>query len=77
MDFWKSATSGHSIFAWITVLTGSILFLWFLWPLLFKGMINTGNICGMLFSAVLVLYGIFYRAVHQKAAFWWQYQPAN
>ena len=77
MDFWKSVTSGHSIFAWITVLTGSILFLWFLWPLLFKGMINTGNICGMLFSAVLVLYGIFYRAVHQKAAFWWQYQPAR
>jgi len=38
---------------------GGVLFLWFFLPALIKGMWNFGSVCGMLFSAAAVCYGLF------------------
>lgn len=46
------------------LITGSIFFLWFAIPMLVKGIINIGNITGMVIFGLLLLYGIFQRRVN-------------
>lgn len=57
-----------------TVITGVgvLLFLWFAIPLVTRGIINIGNITGMLLSVMLLGYGIFYAKVHQQIVELWQ-----
>lgn len=43
---------------------GAIIFLWFAFPFVAKGIINIGNITGMLVSVMLFGYGICYVSVH-------------
>lgn len=61
----------------LLALCGVVLFLWFCWPAAFKGILNAGNVCGMLLSAVMVVYGICHRAIHQLFISLWQKQPAR
>ena len=56
-------------------LIGALLFLWFCWPAVFKGMLNAGNLCGMFVSAVLMFYSIRFQAIHKLAAQLWQKKP--
>lgn len=56
-------------------LVGTVFFLWFCWPAVFKGMLNTGNICGMLASAMLFFYGSHISKVHQMLGNAWQKKP--
>lgn len=62
---------GHLVFA-LFILIGGILFLWFCWPAVFKGIMNTGNLCGMLGSVALVFYGMRHKVVHQLIGNLWQ-----
>ncbi len=57
-----------------TVITGvgAMFFLWFTIPLVARGIINIGNITGMLLSVILLGYGIFYVKVHQQLVGLWQ-----
>lgn len=64
--------NGYNLLFGLLILVGSVLFLWFCWPLVFKGILNAGNLCGMFGSAVFVFYGIRHRAVHQLLAQLWQ-----
>lgn len=50
---------------------GAIFFLWFAIPLI-AGIINIGNMTGMIISAMLAGYGFFYRMVHMWIAKIWQ-----
>ncbi len=49
----------------LLIVIGGLCFAWFCWPLVFKGILNAGNGCGMLGAAVLIFYGARHRAVHQ------------
>lgn len=61
----KIHITGQSFLAAILILGGSFLFLWFCWPAVFKGVLNVGNLCGMLGAFLFLLYGIRMRAVNQ------------
>ena len=67
--------TGVQLFYLFIILLGSIFFMWFLWPAIFKGMINAGNVCGILGCAVVVFYGIRYREVHRLLSQMWQRKP--
>ncbi len=75
MDRWYMAIF-HVIYGLFT-LCGSVFFLWFCWPAVFKGVFNTGNLCGMLLSVLMVLYGIRYRQIHQLIRTLWHRQIAR
>lgn len=47
----------------IVFITGAILFIWFAIPL-FIGVLNSGNGIGLTFSALLILYGVFFEKVN-------------
>lgn len=68
----KTVFTGQNICFGIIILIGSVLFLWFLWPAVFKGIVNTGNLCGLTGSALLVFYGIRHSAIHRFLAELWQ-----
>lgn len=59
MKFTKTAKS-------ILIIVGTILLIFFLIPLLFMGILNTGNGIGITFSFLMILYGIFFRQVNEK-----------
>lgn len=61
--------SGCALFA------GTILFVWFCWPAVFKSMLNAGNVTGMLLSAAMIFYGMRFQKLHQIAADLWQKKP--
>lgn len=48
----------------LLMVMGSLFFLWFFLPALLKGMWNFGSVCGMLFSAAAVCYGVFFCRVN-------------
>ncbi len=77
MNMGKTSVTGYQIVYGILVLAGCISFLWFFWPLIFKRILNAGNLCGMAGSAVIIYYGICHRAVHQCIAGLWQSLPAR
>lgn len=68
---------GQNLLSVLLGLVGSFLFLWFCWPAVFKGIINAGNLCGMLGSAAMVFYGVKHKAVHQLLVNLWQKGPAR
>lgn len=71
----KTNFMGYHIISGCVFLVGAGLFVWFCWPALFKGMVNAGNTCGMLVSAVMMFYGLRFHKVHQIAADLWQKKP--
>lgn len=68
----KTDFIGYHILSGCVFLVGAGLFLWFCWPVVFKGMLNAGNACGMLASAALMFYGLRFQKIHQLAAELWQ-----
>ena len=50
---------------------GIILFLWFAIPIA-AGIFNIGNVTGMILSAAVAAYGMFYQRVHVQLAQMWQ-----
>ena len=56
-------------------LIGAVLFVWFCWPAVFKGMLNAGNVCGMLATTVMMFYSLRCKKIHQLAAQLWQKKP--
>ena len=75
-DFTRNFT-GNGFFFITLIALGSIFFLWFLWPAVFKGMLNAGNVCGMLGGMAAVFYGIWHNAVHRLVIKLWQLKPAR
>lgn len=61
----------------IMFVIGALLFCWFCWPAVCKGMLNTGNICGMAIAAVTMFYGIFLRNIHLFFVELWQKKPVR
>ncbi len=53
-------------------IAGTLFFLWFVWPAVFKGIINAGNLCGMFGSAMMAFYGLKHQIVHQAILQLWQ-----
>lgn len=50
----------------ILIIVGTILLIFFLIPLYFMGILNAGNGIGITFSALMILYGIFFRQINGK-----------
>lgn len=55
----------------VITIAGVILFLWFAFPFA-AGIINIGNVTGVLIAALLCGYGMFYTKVHLWFAEFWQ-----
>lgn len=68
---------GYHMLSGCVCLLGAVLFVWFCWPALFKGMINAGNSCGMLISAAMIVCGIRYKTLRQLLIQLWQKKPAR
>lgn len=71
----KAAVMGYHMVSACVFFIGAGLFVWFFWPAVFKGMLNTGNSCGMLASVAMMFYGIHYQKVHRFFADLWQKKP--
>ena len=48
----------------IGAIVGALLFLWFLLPYMVAGILNIGNMTGMVVSVVLLLYVLFASLIH-------------
>lgn len=55
----------------LVIIIGAVLFIWFFLPL-FAGILNAGNIIGMLFCACVLCYGIFMRGIHRGIKKFWK-----
>lgn len=77
MNIDRTNLTGHHAVFGLALFFGCILFVWFFWPLLLKGILNAGNVCGMAGSALLIFYGIRHQAVHRFIAELWQSRPAR
>ncbi|MBQ2902617.1 MAG: YdcF family protein [Agathobacter sp.] len=53
------------VLRFIGVVLGTILFLWFLLPFLVAGILNIGNVTGIVVSAVFVIYMAFLPLIHE------------
>lgn len=73
----KTDFHGQNLLFGVMVVVSGIMFLWFLCPAIRKGIINTGNVCGMLGCAILVYYGIRHKAIHLLIAGLWQKKAAR
>lgn len=71
----KTSFIGYHILPGCICLIGAGLFAWFCWPAVFKGMLNTGNSCGMFASVVMMFYGIRYQKVNKFLMDIWQKKP--
>ncbi len=71
----KASFAKYGLLAGGSVFIGTVLFLWFCWPAVFKGMLNAGNICGMSASLAMAFYGIRCQWVHQIVSQIWQKKP--
>lgn len=56
----------------VIAMMGAIVFLWFAIPFVARGILNIGNVTGMLLAAMLCGYGVFYVKVHLWLAKFWQ-----
>lgn len=61
----KGKTVKSRMIRMILAVAGVIVFLWFLLPFVVAGILNIGNLTGMLVSALFVLYMIFLPMVHE------------
>ena len=52
---------------------GAVTFLWFSLPFVLRGIINIGNITGMLLAGLVLSYAVSYEKVHQGVQALWQY----
>lgn len=71
----KSNFIGYHIVSGCVLFAGTMLFVWFCWPAVFKNMLNAGNVVGMLLSAAMIFYGLRFQKLHQIAADLWQKKP--
>lgn len=71
----KTGFIGYHMISGCVFLAGAGLFVWFCWPAVFKGMLNAGNVCGMIASAVMMFYGACFHKVHLFLAVLWQKKP--
>ena len=55
----------------ILIILGSILFAWFCCPVFVGGILNIGNITGMILSLLILLYGIFFNKFNQFVKSFW------
>ena len=56
----------------LVVVVGIVLFLWFLMPFTVAGILNIGNITGMLLAILLVLYVGFMPRIHRRIKSGWE-----
>lgn len=56
----------------ILILLGSVMFIWYLLPAVLKGLINIGNIAGMLFFGIMISYSVFSVRINQIIMNFWQ-----
>lgn len=56
----------------IFILIGIVMFIWFLLPVIYKGIINIGNITGLLFSAILIGYGLYFKLINKIIVHIWK-----
>lgn len=66
---------GYHMIAGGIFVIGALLFCWFCWPAVCKGMLNTGNLCGMAISVAMMFYGIFSQRVYPFFQDLWQKKP--
>lgn len=67
----KIHTQNQFLFA-VLFLVSAVLFFWFCWPAVFKGILNVGNLCGMLGCAALLYYAVCHKAVHRRFLVLWR-----
>lgn len=60
------------VFRFVGVVIGTMLFLWFLLPFLVAGILNIGNVTGMVVAAVFVIYMAFLPTIHECFLQLWQ-----
>lgn len=60
------------VLRFIGIVIGTILFLWFLLPLAVAGILNIGNITGIVLSILLILYMSFLPMIHEWIASLWK-----
>ena len=56
----------------IMILIGSIMFIWYLLPAVMRGLINIGNIVGMLVFGIITVYGVFSVKINELIINLWQ-----
>lgn len=56
----------------IMILIGSIMFIWYLLPAVMRGLINIGNIVGMLVFGIITVYGVFSVKINEVIINLWQ-----
>lgn len=62
----------RNIIRWIGLAAGIVLFLWFALPAVMAGILNIGNITGIVLSAGLMLYMRFMPSIHKKIREMWE-----
>ena len=67
----KKNSLASRILRFVGVVVGTIIFLWFLLPMVVAGIINIGNLTGMIVSAVFVIYMAFMPMIHGWIAILW------
>lgn len=53
------------------ILSGGVLIVWFALPVFFLNIFNSGNIVGFVFSALLLIYGIWFNSINSGIAALW------
>ncbi len=66
---------GYHMVTGIMFVIGALFFCWFCWPAVCKGMLNTGNLCGMAISALMMFCGLFSQKAGSFVAALWQKKP--
>lgn len=56
----------------ILIFFGSIMFIWYLLPVVMRGLINIGNIAGMLLFGIIIVYGVFSFRINSAIMNLWQ-----
>lgn len=57
----------------ILIFFGSIMFIWYLLPVVMRGLINIGNIAGMLLFGIIIVYGVFLVKINKVIMHLWQH----
>ena len=60
------------VLRFIGVVLGTVLFLWFLLPYLVAGILNIGNLTGMVVSVAFAMYMAFLPMIHAWLVSWWK-----
>lgn len=68
----KTKSIGNRVVRFIGIVMGAIFFLWFLLPVVVAGILNIGNITGILLSILLILYMVFLPMINEWIVLRWE-----